>query len=55
MNIVLSMQRGCDVVVRKGEAFRFEIPNGVERHSRKKKHKVYVEAFKLRLWSSFML
>lgn len=37
------------------KAFEFEIPKGVEGHSRKKQHKVCVEAVQMKLWSSFML
>lgn len=55
MDVWLLMQGGSNVVVRKGEAFEFEIPKGVEGHSRKKRHKVHVGEVKMRLWPSFML
>lgn len=54
LDMVLLMQRGSHVVVRKGKRFEFEIPKGLEGHSRKK-HKVHVGAVKVRLWPSFML
>ena len=55
VNTVLPVQRGRDVVERKGEAFEFEVPKGVEGCFRKRKHKLHVEAVKMRLWSTFML
>lgn len=43
-------------MVKKGETFEFEIRKAIpEAYSRKKKHRVHVEAAKRRPWSHFML
>ena len=53
--IGLYIQRGSDVMVRKGETSDTETPKGVEGHSREKKHKVHVEVVKMRCWLGCML